>query len=57
MEVRAARWRDYVAGEKILLMLDDVAGHEQVRLLLPDIAGSLMLIAAAAGWPRWKTPR
>src|SRR4029077_14464175 len=35
LEARAARWRDYLAGKKILLVLDDAAGHEQVRPLLP----------------------
>ena len=46
MEARAARWRDYVAGMKILLLLDDAAGHEQVRPLLPGAGGSLVLITS-----------
>jgi tetratricopeptide (TPR) repeat protein/transcriptional regulator with XRE-family HTH domain len=46
LEARAARWRDHVAGKKILLLLDDAAGHEQVRLLLPGTAGSLVLITS-----------
>jgi DNA-binding SARP family transcriptional activator/tetratricopeptide (TPR) repeat protein len=46
LEARAARWRDYVAGKKILLVLDDAAGHEHVRPLLPGIAGSLVLITS-----------
>ncbi len=29
-EARTARWRDHVAGTKILLILDDPASHEQV---------------------------
>jgi tetratricopeptide (TPR) repeat protein len=45
-ETRAARWRDHVAGKKILLLLDDAAGHEQVRPLLPGTAGSLVLITS-----------
>ena len=45
-EARAARWRDYAAGKKILLLLDDAAGHEQVRPLLPGTAGSLVLITS-----------
>ena len=39
LEARAGRWRDYLAGKKILLLLDDAAGHEQVRPLLPGTAG------------------
>jgi tetratricopeptide (TPR) repeat protein len=46
LEARASRWRDYVAGKKILLLLDDAAGHEQVRPLLPGTAGSLVLITS-----------
>jgi tetratricopeptide (TPR) repeat protein/transcriptional regulator with XRE-family HTH domain len=45
-EARAARWRDAVAGKKILLLLDDAAGHEQVRPLLPGSAGSLVLVTS-----------
>jgi tetratricopeptide (TPR) repeat protein/transcriptional regulator with XRE-family HTH domain len=43
---RAARWRAAVAGKKILLLLDDAVGHEQVRPLLPGTAGSLVLITS-----------
>src|SRR5262249_7813077 len=43
---RAAKWRDPVAGKKILLLLDDVAGHEQVRPLLPGSAASLVLVTS-----------
>jgi transcriptional regulator with XRE-family HTH domain len=46
LEVRAARWRDFAAGKKILLLLDDAAGHEQVRRLLPGTAGSLVLVTS-----------
>ena len=46
LEARAGRWRDHVAGQKILLLLDDAAGHEQVRPLLPGTAGSLVLITS-----------
>ena len=46
LEARAARWRDCVAGKKILLLLDDAAGHEQVRPLLPGTAGSLVLVTS-----------
>jgi tetratricopeptide (TPR) repeat protein len=46
LEARAARWRDRVAGKKILLLLDDAAGHDQVRPLLPGAAGSLVLVTS-----------
>ena len=45
-EARAAQWRDHVAGRQILLVLDDAAGHEQVRPLLPGTPGSLVLITS-----------
>jgi predicted ATPase len=31
--VDAARWRDHLAGKRVLLVLDDAGGHEQVRPL------------------------
>ncbi|HUA31062.1 MAG TPA: tetratricopeptide repeat protein [Streptosporangiaceae bacterium] len=46
LEARAGRWRDLAAGRKILLVLDDAAGHEQVRPLLPATGGSLVLITS-----------
>jgi tetratricopeptide (TPR) repeat protein/transcriptional regulator with XRE-family HTH domain len=46
LEARAGRWRDHMAGKKILLLLDDAAGHEQVAPLLPGTAGSLVLITS-----------
>ena len=46
LEARTARWRDHVAGKKILLLLDDATGHEQVRPLLPGTAGSLVLVTS-----------
>jgi tetratricopeptide (TPR) repeat protein/transcriptional regulator with XRE-family HTH domain len=46
LAARAGRWRDQVAGKKILLVLDDAAGHEQVKPLLPGSAGSLVLVTS-----------
>jgi len=46
LEARAGCWRDFLAGKKALLVLDDAAGHEQVRPLLPGTAGSLVLITS-----------
>jgi len=45
-DARAARWRDQVAGKKVLLVLDDAAGHQQVQPLLPGTPGSLVLITS-----------
>jgi class 3 adenylate cyclase/tetratricopeptide (TPR) repeat protein len=46
LDARAARWRDYTAGKKMLLVLDDAVGHEQVRPLLPGTPDSLVLITS-----------
>jgi tetratricopeptide (TPR) repeat protein/transcriptional regulator with XRE-family HTH domain len=46
LEARAARWRDHVAGKKVLLLLDDAASHEQVRPLLPGTGDSLVLVTS-----------
>ncbi len=46
VEARAARWRDYAAGKRLLLVLDDAAGHDQVRPLLPGTAASLVLVTS-----------
>ncbi|MEV6242443.1 BTAD domain-containing putative transcriptional regulator [Lentzea sp. NPDC051838] len=46
LDDRARLWRNRVAGKKILLVLDDVVDHDQVRTLLPGTAGSLVLITS-----------
>jgi tetratricopeptide (TPR) repeat protein/transcriptional regulator with XRE-family HTH domain len=46
LEARAARWRDQVAGKKVLLLLDDAASHDQIAPLLPGSAGSLVLVTS-----------
>jgi tetratricopeptide (TPR) repeat protein/transcriptional regulator with XRE-family HTH domain len=46
VEARAGRWRSHIARKKILLLLDDAAGHEQVRPLLPGTSGSLVLVTS-----------
>jgi len=46
LDARAGRWRDQVADKKILLLLDDAAGHEQVLPLLPGSADSLVLVTS-----------
>lgn len=44
----AALWRSELRGQRILLLLDDVANAEQVRQLLPGATGSLVLVTSRA---------
>jgi tetratricopeptide (TPR) repeat protein len=46
LEPRTGMWRDYLAGKRLLLLLDDAAGSEQVLPLLPGTAGSLVLVTS-----------
>jgi tetratricopeptide (TPR) repeat protein len=46
LEARAALWRDHLASRRLLLLLDDAAGHEQIRPLLPGTADSLVIITS-----------
>ena len=46
LEARTALWRDRPTGRQLLLILDDAAGSEQVRPLLPGAGGSLVLITS-----------
>ena len=46
LETRSAAWRGHLAGKKVLLVLDDAAGSDQVRPLLPGSAGCLVLITS-----------
>ena len=39
LDARTALWRDRLAGQQLLLVLDDAAGSEQVRPLLPGSGG------------------
>ena len=42
-QARELLWRDRLSGKKVLLVLDDAAGPEQVNPLLPGTAGSLVI--------------
>src|SRR6204780_4013453 len=46
LEARIALWRDRLAEKQLLLVLDDAAGSEQVRPLLPGAGGSLVLVTS-----------
>jgi tetratricopeptide (TPR) repeat protein/transcriptional regulator with XRE-family HTH domain len=46
LEARIALWRDRLAEKQLLLVLDDAAGSEQVRPLLPSTGGSLVLVTS-----------
>ena len=46
LEARMALWRDRLAGQQLLLILDDAAGSEQVLPLLPGTGRSLVLVTS-----------
>ena len=46
LQARMALWRDRLAGQRLLLILDDAADSEQVRPLLPGTGGSLVLVTS-----------
>jgi tetratricopeptide (TPR) repeat protein len=46
LEPRSGLWRDRLAGKRLLLVLDDAAGHDQVQPLLPGTAGCRVLITS-----------
>jgi tetratricopeptide (TPR) repeat protein/transcriptional regulator with XRE-family HTH domain len=46
LEARMALWRDRLAGQQLLLILDDAAGSEQVLPLLPGRGGTMVLITS-----------
>jgi tetratricopeptide (TPR) repeat protein/transcriptional regulator with XRE-family HTH domain len=43
---RTGLWRSHLAGKRMLLLLDDAAGHEQVWPLLPGTPGCLVLVTS-----------
>jgi DNA-binding SARP family transcriptional activator/tetratricopeptide (TPR) repeat protein len=43
---RAGLWRDYLAGKRVLLVLDDAVSSDQVEPLLPGTGGSLVLVSS-----------
>ncbi|MET8180845.1 tetratricopeptide repeat protein [Streptomyces sp. NPDC005336] len=45
-DARAARWRDWLAHRRALLVLDDAGSAEQVRPLLPGSAGCRVFVTS-----------
>ena len=46
LESRMALWRDRLAGQQLLLILDDAVGSDQVLPLLPGTGGNLVLVTS-----------
>jgi tetratricopeptide (TPR) repeat protein/transcriptional regulator with XRE-family HTH domain len=46
LEARTQMWRDHLAGKRMLLVLDDAAGHDQVQPLLPGTGGCLVIVTS-----------
>ncbi|MDQ3151319.1 MAG: DUF4062 domain-containing protein [Actinomycetota bacterium] len=46
LAARELLWRDRLSGRKVLLVLDDAVGSQQVDPLLPGATGSLVLITS-----------
>ncbi|MDH2424988.1 BTAD domain-containing putative transcriptional regulator [Sphaerisporangium sp. TRM90804] len=46
LDARAARWRKELAGRKVLIVLDDATGQQQIDCLLPGVPGCLVIVTS-----------
>ncbi|MFC4584830.1 AfsR/SARP family transcriptional regulator [Sphaerisporangium corydalis] len=46
LDARAALWRKELARRKVLIVLDNAAGHEQISHLLPGVPGCLVIVTS-----------
>jgi tetratricopeptide (TPR) repeat protein/transcriptional regulator with XRE-family HTH domain len=46
LEPRMGLWRSHLADKRMLILLDDASGHEQVWPLLPGTSGSVVVITS-----------
>jgi tetratricopeptide (TPR) repeat protein/transcriptional regulator with XRE-family HTH domain len=46
LDARERCWREYLAPRKVLLVLDDATGHDQIRPLLPGTGGNAALVTS-----------
>jgi DNA-binding SARP family transcriptional activator len=46
LDERSALWRERIAGQKVLLVLDNAAGSDQVRPLLPESGSCMVLVTS-----------
>ncbi|MET9790756.1 tetratricopeptide repeat protein [Streptomyces canus] len=45
-DARSALWRHSLAGKRVLIVLDDATGHDQIRPLLPGSNASLVIVTS-----------
>ncbi|MEV7967852.1 tetratricopeptide repeat protein [Sphaerisporangium sp. NPDC088356] len=46
LDARAGLWRERLAGRRVLIVLDDATGHQQIRHLLPGVPGCLVIVTS-----------